>query len=130
MFLGTAINNSATIAGTAGATITTGAFLAVRFDGSGNIILAAAGGNALGILVATTPATVAAGEGVTVQVKDIGRWMSGAAIAAGAELAPNAAGQAVTAVATNHVLAVALEAAAGAGQPISVQIVKSGRMPA
>lgn len=129
MFLGTAINTSPTIAGKAGAAITDGAFLAVRFDGPGNIVLAAAGGNALGLLVATTPVAVAIGDDVTVQIKDIGLWTAGAAIAAGADLAPNAAGQAVTAVAGNHVLAVALEAATGAGQTIRVQLVKSGRMP-
>lgn len=129
MFLGTAINTSPTIAGKAGAAITDGAFRAVRFDGSGNIVLPAAGGTALGLLVATTPAAVNIGGDVTIQIKDIGLWISGAAIAAGADLAPNAAGQAVTAVAGNHVLAVALEAATGAGQTIRVQLVKSGRMP-
>lgn len=130
MFLGTAINTSPTITGKAGAAITNGAFLAVRFDGSGNIILPAAGGNALGLLIATTPPAIAIGEDVTIQIKDIGLWTSGAAIAAGAELTPNAAGQAVTAATGNHILAVALAAATGAGQPIRVQIVKSGRQPA
>lgn len=130
MFLGTAINTSPTIAGRAGAAITNGAFLAVRFDGSGNIVLATAGGNALGLLVATTPAAVAIGDNVTVQIKDIGLWTAGAAVAAGAELTPNAAGQAVAVATGNHVLAVALEAATAAGQVIRVQIAKSGRQPA
>lgn len=130
MFLGTAINTSPTITGKAGVAITNGAFLAVRFDGSGAIVLAAAGSNALGLLVATTPVTVTIGEDVTIQIKDIGLWTSGAAISAGAELTPNAAGQAVTAATGNHILAIALEAATGAGQPIRVQIVKSGRQPA
>ena len=130
MFLGTAINTSPTITGLAGAAITNGAFLAVRFDGSANIVLAAAGGNALGLLVATTPAAVAIGDDVTVQIKDIGLWTAGAAVAAGVELTPNAAGQAVAVATGNHVLAVALEAATAAGQVIRVQITKSGRQPA
>lgn len=130
MFLGTAINTSPTIAGKAGASITNGAFLAVRFDEAGDTILAAAGSNALGLLVATTPAAVAVGNDVTVQIKDIGLWTAGAAVAAGAELTPNAAGQAVAAATGNHVLGVALEAATAAGQVIRVQITKSGRQPA
>lgn len=130
MFISTGINDSPVITGEATAAINNGAFLAAKFDANGGIVLAGAGENALGVLIATTPDTVAAGDDVTVQIKDIGLWKTGGAVAAGAELTPDANGAAVTAAANNYVTAIALEAAAAAGQIIKVQIVKSGKMPA
>jgi hypothetical protein len=130
MYTSTGINDSPTIVGKATAAITGGALLAAKFDANGGIVLAGAGENALGVMLATTPDSVAAGEDVDVQIKDIGLWKTGAAVAAGAELAANAAGKAITAVATNFVLAIALEAATAADQIIKVQIIKSGVKPA
>lgn len=130
MYLSTGINTSPTITRKAGAALTNAAFRAARFDAGGNLILAGAGENAIGVFIATTPQTIAVGEDVTVQIKDIGLWMTGAAVAAGAELAANATGAAVTAVAGNHVIALALENATGAGSIIQVHIVQPGRRPA
>ncbi len=130
MFISTGINDSPVITGKATAAIENGAFLAAKFDANGGIVLAGAGENALGLLIATTPENVAAGEDVTVQIKDIGLWVTGDAISAGAELTPDANGAAVTAAVGNYVTAIALEAAAAAGQVIKVQIVKSGKVPA
>lgn len=130
MFISTSINDSPVITGKATAAINNGAFLAVKFDGNGGIVLAGAGENALGLLIATTPEKVEAGEDVTVQIKDIGLWKTGGAVAAGAELTPDANGAAVTAAAGKYVTAIALEAATAAGQVIKVQIVKSGKLPA
>ena len=61
--------------------------------------------------------------------KDIGLWVTGDAVAAGAELTSNANGAAVTAAQGDYVTAIALEAATAAGQVIKVQIVKSGIRP-
>ena len=130
MFISTGINDSPVITGKAAAAIENGAFLAAKFDENGNIVLAGAGDNALGLLIATTPENVAAGEDVTVQIKDIGLWRTGGAVAAGAELTPDANGAAVTAEEGEYVAAIALEAATAAGQVIKVQIVKSGKVPA
>jgi hypothetical protein len=130
MFISTGINDSPVITGKATAAIENGAFLAAKFDANGGIVLAGAGENALGLLIATTPENVAAGEDVTVQIKDIGLWRTGGAVAAGAELTSDANGAAVTAAVGNYVTAIALEAAAAAGQVIKVQIVKSGKVPA
>jgi len=130
MFISTGINDSPVITGKATAAINNGAFLAVKFDGNGGIVIAGAGENALGLLIATTPEKVEAGEDVTVQIKDIGLWITGAAVAAGAELTSDANGAAVTAAQGDYVTAIALEAATAAGQVIKVQIVKSGKLPA
>ena len=130
MFISTGINDSPVISGKATAAINNGAFLAVKFGGNGGIVLAGAGENALGLLIATTPEKVAAGEDVTVQIKDIGLWKTGGAVAAGAELTPDANGAAVTAAAGKYVTAIALESATAAGQVIKVQIVKSGKLSA
>lgn len=130
MFISTGINESPVITGKATAAITGGAFLAVKFDANGGIVLAAAGGNALGVLIASTPDNVAAGEDVTVQIKDIGLWKSGAAVAAGAEVTADVTGRAVAAVAGNYITAITLEPATAANQIIRVQIVKNGAKPA
>jgi hypothetical protein len=127
MYLSTGINDSPTIVGKSTGAIANGAFLAAKFDGAGGIVLAGAGENAIGLLIASTPEAVAAGEDVNVQIKDIGLWKTGAAVAAGAELTSDANGAAVTAAAGNYVTAIALEAAAAPGAVIKVQIVKSGK---
>jgi len=129
MYISTSINDSPVITGKATAAIENGAFLAAKFDANGGIVLAGAGENALGLLIATTPKNVAAGEDVTVQIKDIGLWKTGGAVAAGAELTSDANGAAVTATTGNYVTAIALEAATDANQIIKVQIVKSGKVP-
>ncbi len=128
-YIGTTINDSPTIVGEATSDINSGAFLAAKFDENGGIVLAGVGENALGLLLATTPDSVAAGEDVTVQIKDIGLWKAGAAVAAGAELTSDAAGKAVTATVGNFVTAIALEAATEANQIIKVQVVKYGAKP-
>ena len=130
MYLNTGINDSPTIVGKSTDAIANGAFLAAKFDGAGGIVLAGAGENAIGLLIATTPEAVAAGDDVTIQIKDIGLWKVGAAVAAGAELTSDANGAAVTATTGKYATAIALEAAAAPGAVIKVQIVKSGKIPA
>ena len=131
MYLSTGINDSPTIVRKATGAIANGAFKAVKFDANGGIVTGGvAGEKTLGLLIATTPEAVAAGEDVTIQIKDIGLWEAGAAIKAGDELTTSATGTAAVAAAGNYVLAVALEAAAAPGAVIKIQIVKSGKIPA
>lgn len=130
MYTSTGINDSPTIVGKATSAIVGGAFIAAKFDANGGIVLAGAGENAIGLMLATTPDSVVAGEDVNIQIKDIGFWKTGAAVNPGAELTSDAAGKAVTAAVGNFVTAIALEKANGADEIIKVQIVKYGAKPA
>lgn len=121
------INESATIVGKAGATMTTPTDVrckAVKFDANGDIVLAGAGEVCVGIAIITNDETVKAGEDIDIQVKEMGVAIAGAEIKAGAELAAGADGKLVTASAGQFVVATALESAAAAGKFIRVQISK------
>lgn len=121
-YFGTSINESPVIALKAGEAMTEPQFLAVAADGT----LAAAGENALGIITPDCEDSIAAGDDLTVQIKDIGLWLAGGAVAVGDELAVGEGGKAVKAVSGDFITAVALTEATKAGQRISVQIVKAG----
>lgn len=125
-YIGTSINESPVIAKQAGVKILDGAFLAVALNTEGNVTLATAGVNALGVLPAETPETVDKDGTLTIQIKDIGLWKAGGVINAGAEITSNADGKAVVAVSGNFITAIALEAAEAADQVIRVQICKAG----
>ena len=124
MYIGTSINESPVIAAQAGQAITNGALLAVAMDADGVKVVSTAGGVAVGLLIPETD-NVAAGDTVTVQVKDMGLWKVGAAVTADL-LTPDATGKATKAAAGNFILAQALEAATAADQVIHVQIIKAG----
>lgn len=128
MYIGTSINESPVIAAQAGQAITGGALLAVAMSSTGVKVVSTAGDVALGLLIPETD-DVAAGDTVTVQIKDMGLWKVGAAVAAGDLLASDATGKAVKATAGNYILGQALEAATAAGQVIHVQIIKAGYVP-
>ena len=85
-YYGTPINESPTIVIQAGAAITAPAFLAIKADGT----VAGAGEHALGIAHPCNDAAVASGDDLTIQIKDIGTWIAGGAVAKGAELASDA----------------------------------------
>ena len=121
---GTGINDSATIVAKAAADITDGAFKAVKLTAAG-ISIAGAGDVAAGILIPETESPKA-GEDVTVQVKDIGYVMVGAAVAPGDLLASDANGKLIKATSGKFVIAQALEAAAEADRVITAQVCKAG----
>ncbi len=125
MFIGTSINDSATIELKAGAEVVE--FQAVKFS-SGAAVKATAGDHALGLVIPGQEG-IKSGDRVTVQVKDMGLWKTGGEIAAGAELASDKDGLAVTATGGDFIFAVALEPAAAAGAIIKVQIIKAGYKP-
>ena len=123
-YYGTTINDSAVIVVKAREEIPAPAFLAVGADGK----VATAGKNALGIVLPGCDDKV--GDDLDVQIKDIGAWTAGAAVAYGDELAVGAGGKAVKATAKSFIVGIALEAATKADQRIAVQIVKAGYKPA
>lgn len=127
MYLSTGINDSPTIVGKAGIPMINAALHAAKFDDQGELVPALAGENAIGLFIATTPDSVAPGDDVTVQIKEMGLWITGDAVVAGAELTSNAGAQAVPAVVGDYVTAIALETAAAPGTVIKVQINKCGR---
>lgn len=119
-YLGTSINESPVISLPAGAAITDVRGYAVKFNASGAVVLAGAGDTPLGIGIMTNgdQGAIAQGENVDIQYKDIGLVCAGAAITAGASLSVNASGQFIPATSSTTAVAVALQAAAGAGQCI------------
>lgn len=119
----------------------TSQYRAIKVDTAEKGAVAGAGEFAIGVLQ-NKPA---AGEAATVRVAGVTKMVAGAAVAAGARVAPDAAGKAKTAVAAtvntsdagaasdavtaSHVLGIALEAAAADGDIISVLITHSGAAP-
>lgn len=125
-YYGTTINDSATIVVKAGEEIAAPAFLAVGADGK----VAAAGKNAIGIVLPDCDDKASIGDDLNVQIKDIGAWTAGGSVAYGDELAVGTGGKAVKATQGAFIVGIALEAATQAGQRIDVQIVKAGYKPA
>lgn len=116
-YIATSINESPVIACTAGAAITDVRGHAVKFNGSGAVVLASAGDIPLGIGIMTSgnEGAVAQGDNVDVQYKDIGLVAAGGTIAAGANLSVGSGGTFVTATtgeSATAVVAIALEAGA------------------
>ena len=109
----------------------------VRVDANGRAALCGAGQPAVGVLQ-NKPS--AAGQAAQVRALGITKVVAGGAISKGALVASDASGQAVAATVTtantttgaltgSHVAGIALEAAAGAGQVISVLLLPMGAVP-
>lgn len=126
---GTVINDSPTIALKAGEKLTGGPFTALAIK-NGALVTADGSLTPFGITTAETDDEVAAGDDVTVQIKDIGMWEAATTFQAGSPLTSNANGKATTATTGKFILAYALEDATTAGQFTRVQITKSGYAPA
>lgn len=127
--LGTAINPSPTIVLKANAAIASGARAVALAVNGGKAVLPSAGAAVIGISGMETDDAVAAGDDIEIQIKDIGKWTAGEAIAVGDELATDAAGKAVKATAGDFIVGYALSAATAAGTLVQVQITKSGYKP-
>ena len=127
-YIGTTINPSPTVIFPANEAIAGARCVALALS-DGKLALPAAGAMALGISIGETDANVTAGTEITVQIKDIGKWIAGEAISAGDELATDAAGKAVKAASGKFVMGVALTAAATAGSLVQVQLAKMGYKP-
>lgn len=127
-YLGTTINSSPTVVFPAGADISGARCVALALS-NGKLALPTAGAMALGISIGETDEDVATGTDIDIQIKDIGKWMAGEAIAVGDELMTDAAGKAVKATSGKFVMGVALTAAATAGSLVQVQLAKMGYKP-
>lgn len=128
-YLGTSINESPTIVLPAKEKIEGAQGIALAIS-DGQLTKSTAGANVIGLSLFTNDETVEAGDDITVQVKDIGKWVAGEEIAVGDELTTNADGKAVKAAEGNFITAVALSKATAAGDVIKIQIVKAGYKPA
>lgn len=94
----------------------------VNVDTTGKAALGGAGTRSIGVL--QNKPTL--GQIGTVVVTGVSKVVAGAAVTAGDEIMSDATGRAITAVATNQGLGVALSAAAGAGVIIPVLIRSRG----
>ena len=124
-YVGTSINESATVVYPASAALTDARAIAVVLDEGGVVKLPTAGANVLGITIMETKETVAVGADVDVQIKDIAKWKTAAAVKAGDELAADAAGKAIVAASDDFIVGIALTDGSS-GDIVSVQITKSG----
>ena len=127
-YIGTTINPSPTVIFPANEAIAGARCVALALS-DGKLALPAAGAMALGISIGETDTNVTAGTEITVQIKDIGKWIAGEAIAVGDELMTDAAGKAVKATSGKFVMGIALTAAATAGSLVQVQLAKMGYKP-
>ena len=128
-YFGTSINDSPTIVLPAKEKIENAQGIALVVDG-GQLTKPTAGANVIGLSLFTNDENVEAGDDITIQVKDIGKWIAGGAVAVGDELTANAEGKAVKAAEGNFITAVALSSATTDGDVIRVQIIKAGYKPA
>lgn len=127
IYTATQINESPTIIGKAGAAMTAPTDVrgkAMKFDDNGDLVLAAAGEVAIGIAILTNDEETKAGADITVQVKEMGVALAGAAIKAGAELAADADGKVQEASEGQFVIGTALESATAAGKYVRMQVTK------
>ena len=130
---GVQINQSPTIVEQAGADIDDVRNLIMKYDDSGNVVLATAGTDKpLGIalieagyndITGNEAGMVKTGDNVDILVKDMGVVLAGAAIKKGQEVAAGAGGKAAVAVAGDYVLGTALDDAAE-GEYLTIQIAK------
>ena len=127
-YFGTSINDSPTIVFSAKEKIEGVQGIALAIS-DGQLTKPTAGANVIGLALFTNDETVAAADDITIQVKDIGKWVAGEAVAVGDELTTDANGKAVKATDGNFITAIALSKATAAGDVISVQIVKAGYKP-
>lgn len=124
-YFGTSINDSPTIVLPAKDKIEKAQGIALMID-DGQLVKPTAGANVIGLSLFTNDETIAAGDDVTVQVKDIGKWIAGGEVSVGDELTTNADGKAVKAETGNFITAVALSKATAENDVIVVQIIKAG----
>ncbi|MBO6268790.1 MAG: DUF2190 family protein [Clostridium sp.] len=125
-YIGTTINESATIVMKAKADIPNPQGLGLAISDGKLALPAASGAVAMGIALFTMD-DLKAGDDVTIQIKDIGKVIAGEAIAAGDPVTFGTDGRAVKAeTAGDFIFGYALSAATAAGNRVTIQITKSG----
>ena len=128
-YFGTTINDSPTVVLPANAAITGAQCKAVVVTGGKVKVADTAGVDVLGVVPLSEDENIAADADVTVQIKDIGVWEAGEAIAIGDALMTSNAGKAMKATAGKFIVGYALSAATAAGTRIRFQLTKSGYVP-
>ena len=121
----TTINTSPTIVVEAGGELGDIRGKVVKFT-DGKVQLPSAGEVPVGIVLLSEEETVKTGDEVTVQVKDIGKWKAGAAVAIGDLLATDAEGLCQKVTAGQYIFARALSAATAKNDLVTVQIINAG----
>lgn len=124
-FLSSFENSSSTVAGVLGEPITEAPHKAVAYDTEGTITLARSGEKAFGVLVATTETECAAGDDVTVLIRNIGLVSTGADVATGDLVTIDANGSAVPATEGAYIFGRAYTTVT-AGALVQVDIFPSG----
>lgn len=127
-YFGTSINESPTIVMEAGQKIEGAQGIALMIK-NGKVEKPTDGANIIGLSLFTNDETIEAGSDVDIQVKDIGKWIAGEAVAVGDELTTNAEGKAVKVAEGNFISAIALSAATKKDSVVKVQLVKAGYKP-
>lgn len=107
----------------AAADLSANQYFIVKVDSSGSAALAGDGEPAIGVLQNEPDA---AGKAASIRFAGISKVVAGAAVSAGAQVAPNASGKAVTAATGKNILGIALAAASGDGVIIPVALTYSG----
>jgi hypothetical protein len=127
-YVNTGISTASTIIEKVGAEVATAVDMrgkAVKYDTSGNVVLAStAGESVMGIALLTIDEEVKAGSEIDIQIRDNGYAVVGAAVKKGDPLAVDTNGKLVKATDGQFVIATALEAAASEGIIIRVAITK------
>ncbi len=124
-FFGTTINPSPTMVLQAGENMENAQGIALAIK-DGKAVKPEAGVNVIGISLITNDEVIEMGADVTIQIKDMGKWVAGEKLCAGDELTTDANGRAVKAAAGNFITAVALSDAQKAGSFVKIQLIKAG----
>ena len=124
-FFGTTINPSPTMVLQAGENIENAQGIALAIK-DGKAVKPEAGVNVIGISLITNDEVIEMGADITIQIKDMGKWVAGEKLCAGDELTTDANGRAVKAAAGNFITAVALSDAQKAGSFVKIQLIKAG----
>ena len=119
-YMTTTINNTPVISEKAGGTLADVRGKAIKYDGTGNAVLAGVGEVAIGVALLTNDEQHEEGADVDIQVRGIAMALAGGTIAKGAEVASDANGKLTTATAGQHVLGIALDAAAAADSYVRI----------
>lgn len=128
-YFGTSVNESPTLVFPVGERLEGARGIALMVK-DGYLVKPRAGTNAIGISLIETDEVVEQGRDITIQIKDIGKWVAGEEIVIGAELTTDAQGRAVAAKSGDFITAIALSSASKAGTWLQVQIIKAGYQPA
>lgn len=98
---------------------------AVKFDGE-EVTYPVAGEMPVGFALLSESDEVKAKDEITVQIKDIGMWMAGAAVVTGDFLATDTEGLCQKATQGQYIFARALSGASAKGDYVTVQIIHAG----